>query len=278
MKMFHFGRNWKNYVMNVVDDKVVEEAKQSLLRYLPEEVYRGSRFLDIGCGSGLFSLSAYLLGCKEVVSFDIDKESIKALEILVNKFKDKYQFDFNRWSWFQGNILDDALVKELEKTKFDIVYSWGVLHHTGNMYKAIENAAKLVKKDGYFIIAIYNHAPSSPTWLKIKKFYNHHKLLQPLLELLYGSYAVLGYIVRRRTFKLRTERGMHVFYDAIDWIGGYPYEFACFDEIKSFVENLGFELIKAPTRLPCGKDKKAGFLGSLRKANTGCNEFVFRKL
>lgn len=278
MKMFRFGRNWKNYVSKIVDDKVVEEAKYSLLKYLSKEDYKGSTFLDVGYGSGLFSLSAYLLECKEVVSFDIDRESLEALEILVNRFKDKYKIDLTRWRWFQGNILDDNLVIELEKRGFDIVYSWGVLHHTGNMYKAIENTAKLVKKGGYLIIAIYNHAPSSPTWFKIKKFYNEHKLIQPLLELIYGSYAVLGYVFRRKTLNLRKERGMHVFYDAVDWIGGYPYEFACFDEIKAFVENLGFELIKAPTRLPCGKDKKAGFLGSLRKANTGCNEFIFRKL
>lgn len=278
MKIFHFGRNWKNYAKNVVDENVVEEAKQSLLRYLPEDIYRGSTFLDVGCGSGLFSLSAYLLGCKEVVSFDIDKESLEALEILVNKFKDKYKLDLTRWRWFQGNILDDSLVAELEKKKFDIVYSWGVLHHTGNMYKAIENTAKLVKEGGYLIIAIYNYAPSSPIWLRIKKFYNEHRLIQPLLELLYGSYVVMGYIVRKKTFKLRRERGMHVFYDAIDWIGGYPYEFACFDEIKNFVEALGFELIKAPTKLPCGKGKKVDLLSVLRAANTGCNEFVFKRI
>jgi hypothetical protein len=84
-------------------------------------------------------------------------------------------------------------------------------------------------------------------------------------------------MIRRRTFNLYTYRGMHVIYDAIDWICGYPYEFACFEELKDFVEKLGFRLIKSPTKLPCGRDEKVGLLGNLRTKNTGCNEFVFAR-
>ncbi|KUK09962.1 MAG: 3-demethylubiquinone-9 3-methyltransferase [Clostridia bacterium 41_269] len=172
--------------------------------------------------------------------------------------------------------MDEGLVEKLSG-KGDIVYSWGVLHHTGNMRKAIENTARLVKEKGYLIIAIYNHAPSSEFWLKVKKFYNDRPLLQPLLIALYGSFVVLGYMVKRRTFRLRRERGMHVFFDAIDWLGGLPYEFACFDEVKGFVENLGFKLIHAPTELPCGKGVRTSLLKNFRAAYTGCNEFVFRR-
>jgi len=280
MKMFWFGRNWKNYVRNVVNQKVLEEAKASLLRYVPENsekesFYKDKTFIDVGCGSGLFSLSALLLGAKEVISFDIQKESIEALELLKQKFQHLIPRDSN-WEYFIGDVLDENLVRKFEQ-KGDIVYSWGVLHHTGNMWKAIENASRLVKPGGFFIIAIYNHAPSSEAWQKIKRFYNDHPNLQPILGLLYGIYVCLGYMIRRRTFNLYRDRGMHVFYDAIDWIGGYPYEFACFEEVKDFVENLGFRLIKSPTKLPCGKDEKASLLGILRAKNTGCNEFVFKR-
>jgi len=278
--MFWFGRNWKNYVRKAVNEKVLDEAKKSLLTYVPENIeardfYQGKIFIDAGCGSGLFSLSALLLGSQKVISFDIQQESIEALELLKKKFQHLISQD-SYWEYFVGNILDDNLIKKLEQ-KGDIVYSWGVLHHTGNMWKAIENASKLVKTGGFFIIAIYNHAPSSEDWQKIKRFYNDHLYIQPVLGFIYGLYVCLGYMLRRKTLNLYRDRGMHVFYDAIDWIGGYPYEFACFEEVKDFVEKLGFKLIKSPTRLPCGKNEKSSLIDILLAKNTGNNEFVFKK-
>ena len=274
--MFKFGRNWKNYVKNLVNEKVLEEAKNSLLKYLPKEEYKGKIFLDVGCGSGLFSLSAALLGCKKVISFDIQKESLEALEILIKKFEYLLPSGYQeKWCWFHGDILDKNLVEKYKESS-DIVYSWGVLHHTGNMWQAIKNTTMLVKPGGFLILAIYNHAPSSNAWKKIKAFYNNHPFLQPILGLGYAALITILYILKRRTFHLYRERGMHIFYDAIDWIGGYPYEYACFEDVKSFVENLGFKLIKAPTKLPCGKSQKVGLIGILRTANIGNNEFVFQ--
>ena len=279
--MFQFGRNWKNYAKKVVTEKVIEEAKYSLLRYIPENMnkeqfFKNKTFIDVGCGSGLFSLSALILGAKKVISFDIQEESIEALKIIKSRFK--YLIPDNIiWDYFVGDILDKNLVEKLENTG-DIVYSWGVLHHTGNMWKAIENTCRLVKPKSFLIIAIYNHASSSPVWLKIKKFYNKHPKLQPLLGSLYGIYVSLGFMIRQKTFNLYRDRGMHVFYDAIDWIGGYPYEYACFEEVKDFVEKLGFKLVKSPRKLPCEKNQKSNLLNMFRTKNTGNNEFVFQRL
>ena len=168
----------------------------------------------------------------------------------------------------------------LEKFKYkgDIVYSWGVLHHTGNMWKAIENLTKLVSNNGYLTISIYNHTNTSFAWKKIKEFYNQQVFLRPLLEIIYGIFVCIGYSLKRKTLNLYRERGMHVFYDAIDWLGGYPYEFAWFDEVKNYVEKFGFKLISSPRRLPCDKTQTENVLKILRAANTGCNEFVFKKL
>ena len=201
MKTFSFGRNWKNFVKNTVNLQVVEEAKQSLLRYLPEEFYKNKTFIDVGCGSGLFSLSAILLGANKVISFDIDPESVEATKLLKKKFANLIPSNVD-WEIFTGNTLDKNLVNKLAE-QGDIVYSWGVLHHTGDMYNAIKNTTKLVKKDGFLIIAIYNYAPSSNFWLKIKEFYNSHTWLQPILNIIYGTFVSLGYMLKKRTLNLR---------------------------------------------------------------------------
>lgn len=272
---FSFGKNWKNYVSKAVDEKSIEISKKSLLEYLPESEFRGKTFIDIGCGSGVFSLAAMLIGCKKVISFDLDVFSMEATKLLRERFYGIIPKGA-KWETFQGSIVEDITVASLRDSG-DIVYSWGVLHHTGNMWKAIENSLKLVKDNGCFVVSIYNHASSSRFWKKVKQFYNGHPLLQPLFIAICAVPGSLLSMMKNKNWSLKRKRGMHVFYDVIDWLGGYPYEFACFDDVKAFVEKRGFELIKAPTMLPCEKNKKASLFDIITARNTACNEFVFRK-
>ena len=162
---FSFGRNWMDYVNNFLDEKQIDIVTKSFLRYLPEDEYRGKVFVDIGCGSGVCSLSALRLGCKKVISFDVDKYSVKATKMARDKFSSLLT-ESVQWEIFQGSILDGNLVDDF-KNQGDIVYSWGVLHHTGKMYEAIRKAGQLVKPKGYLMLAIYNRAPSSNFWLRI---------------------------------------------------------------------------------------------------------------
>ena len=265
---FSFGRNWKNYVRHSADEKALLDAVSSLKEFGTE--IAGRTFMDIGCGSGLFSLAALEMGAARVISFDADPNSVDASLLLREKFRAKHP----NWDISHGSILDEELVKELEGGG-DVVYSWGVLHHTGAMYQAVRNAARLVKDGGTFIIAIYNHGPGSRFWEKVKIFYNRFPALAPLVLAAYLlTFGLYTAVRRSRTdpSALR-ERGMNLYYNAVDWLGGYPYEYACFEEIKAFVEKLGFELTLAPTILPCGRSERPSF----RLSNTGCNEFVFVK-
>lgn len=279
---FSFGKNWLDYVDNFLDDKKITIAKDSLLKYLPQVEYKDKTFIDVGCGSGIFSLSAFQLGCKKVISFDIDPYSVEATKAVRERFTSAPASN-SAWNIFQGDILDGSLVDKL-RNQGDVAYAWGVLHHTGDMKQAITNTAQLVKPNGYLILAIYNRAPSSDFWLKVKQFYNARSALikEIMVSALFCyiiSLRLLGNIKRkilkRKKRSLFTvERGMSVFYDVKDWLGGYPYEYASSEEIQGFVEKLGFILLAAPTKLPAlPKTNRNRFT----LVHTGNNEFVFRK-
>ena len=158
--------------------------------------------------------------------------------------------------------------------KFDIVYSWGVLHHTGEMWKGLENASLAVKTGGKLFIAIYNDTGSqAERWHWIKKTYCR------LPQFLKSPFAVaaifpdeakrfINFTLKGNPFNYigywknyRNERGMNRWHDIIDWVGGFPYEVATPDEIFDFYKAKGYILQKI----------KTGGVG------LGCNEFVFEK-
>lgn len=263
---FEFGDNWRRF-LSVLNEERIVEAERSLRSMLGVEDLHGRTFLDIGCGSGLFSLAAVRLGAERVHSLDFDAASVGcALEL-----RRRYGADA-AWTIEQGSVLDDDYVAGLGS--FDIVYSWGVLHHTGDMARALANAARPVGEGGRLFISIYNdQGARSRVWRTIKRRYNAvpPRLQRPYAaavmaprELLSLGYATArlhpGDYVRSWTQYRRT-RGMSRWHDIVDWVGGYPFEVARPEEIFAFYRDRGFELERLRT---CG--------GGL-----GCNEFVFAR-
>lgn len=145
---FKFGANWGRF-LTVLDDQRIKKAKESLKEMLQVESLAGKRFLDVGSGSGLFSLTARMLG-GVVYSFDYDHQSV----LCTQELKRLYFLDDNEWTVEEGSVLDRDYLSRL--CQFDVVYSWGVLHHTGAMWQALENVAPLVSEGGQLFIAIYN--------------------------------------------------------------------------------------------------------------------------
>ncbi|MEE9377067.1 MAG: methyltransferase domain-containing protein [Candidatus Lokiarchaeia archaeon] len=240
---FSFGKNWKKYLNSLTIEKI-QIAKQSLKDFLGN--IKGKTCVDIGSGSGLFSYSMYTLGAKEVTSIDIDLFSVQCANYLKSKVKSP-----ERWNIYQGSILDKKFVSQF--SKYDIVYSWGVLHHTGNMWEAIKNAASLVNDNGIFFLAIYNKTRSSRFWLKVKKIYNlSPKIGKKLMNFLLFSvmYFILPLLsLKNPLIKLKNykkNRGMDPMTDVRDWLGGYPFEVATFKEIVTFLNRIdqNFKLIK----------------------------------
>jgi 2-polyprenyl-6-hydroxyphenyl methylase/3-demethylubiquinone-9 3-methyltransferase len=262
---FEFGKNWSRF-LSVLNEERIEDAQSSLKKMLEVEDLRGMSFLDIGSGSGLFSLAARRLGAR-VHSLDYDPHSVACTAEL----RRRYFPDDPAWRVEEGSALDAAYISSLGL--FDVVYSWGVLHHTGQMWKALENAQLPVAPGGKLFIAIYNDTGSQAArWKWIKRTYNElPRFLRTPFALAVSApdeakralRAVLarrpGEYVRSWTQYDKGGRGMNHWHDIIDWVGGHPYEVAMPEEIFEFYKARGFTL----ARLRCGD------------VGLGCNEFVF---
>lgn len=261
--VFAFGENWQRFLRDLDDDRI-DKAEKSLVEMLEHESLAGQRFLDIGSGSGLFSLVARRLGAT-VRSFDVDPDSVACAKAL----RDRYRHDDRDWEITAGSALDTEFLGTLGR--WDIVYSWGVLHHTGAMWQALENVDALVAENGLLFIAIYNHQ-GGPTrrWTWIKKTYVR---LPPYLRFLvlwpcfvrmwakaFLRDLLLGHPVRAWREYSR-ERGMSPWRDVVDWVGGYPFEASTPEDIFEFYKKKGYVLRKLRTR-----------------NGHGCNEFVFQKI
>jgi 2-polyprenyl-3-methyl-5-hydroxy-6-metoxy-1,4-benzoquinol methylase len=239
---FGFGRNWQDYVAEHLTPERERIARDSV-RDLVGEDLTGRSFLDVGSGSGLFSLAAHELGAAPIVSVDVDPDSVASTRALRERAGAP-----DSWTVRPGSILDDQLVAELEPA--DVVYSWGVLHHTGDMWTAIANTMRLVKPGGRVVIAIYNDAHAKRfvgprQWVTIKRQYNRAPApLKRVMEALYVVWDGLTVLRRhenpiKRIRNYRRDRGMEYYTDVKDWLGGYPYDYANAGEIVAFGEKHG---------------------------------------
>jgi SAM-dependent methyltransferase len=245
---FGFGKNWAEFVDAHFSEDRIEEAQKHLLRFLRLDDLAGKTFLDIGCGSGLHSLAALRAGAVRIVSFDYDSDSVAT-----TKHLRAFAGEPAHWSVLQGSVLDPVFMQSLEPA--DIVYSWGVLHHTGDLWRAVENAAIPMRADGVFYIALYSSDvyldPPPEYWLDLKRRYNRAgPWMKRWMEWKYAWRESIYPDLKnfRNPFKLilgyAASRGMSYWTDVRDWLGGYPMEFAGNEETKIFGhDRLGLELI-----------------------------------
>lgn len=258
-RRFAFGRNWKRFARTVGEEQV-REAVRSLQGMLEAETLAGRTFLDMGSGSGLFSLAAARLGADRIHSIDYDPESVECTEALKRRFLPVCA----RWTIERGSVLNRAYLDGLGE--WDVVYSWGVLHHTGAMWEALGNVGGRVAPAGLLFVSIYNDQGwQSKFWTAIKRFYNRGRMSRSVVLSsflpAFAAGAFLRDVLRGKNPLARyggAERGMAAVPDWIDWLGGYPFEVATPGEIVEFFRCRGFELRRLKT------------VGG----RMGCNEFV----
>jgi 2-polyprenyl-6-hydroxyphenyl methylase/3-demethylubiquinone-9 3-methyltransferase len=264
---FPFGENWRRF-LSVLNDERISQARSSLESLLGVDSLAGKSFLDVGCGSGLFSLAALKLGAR-VRSFDYDPQSVACAVELRARFGGEAN-----WTIERGSALDESYLSSLGQ--FEFVYSWGVLHHTGDMWRALSNMPRLVAPGGHLVLSIYNdQGVWSRVWREVKRTYNR---VPPTLRVPYAIAAMVPHELRSIVVPLaklrfadlwnrwaeygqQSGRGMSKWHDLIDWVGGYPFEVAKPEDLFEFYRARGFELRHLRT---C-----AGELG--------CNEFRFQK-
>jgi 2-polyprenyl-3-methyl-5-hydroxy-6-metoxy-1,4-benzoquinol methylase len=265
---FQFGDNWRKLV-KIITPQRVRLAEQSLRTMLDTESLARRRFLDIGCGSGMFSLAARSLGAT-VHSFDYDPSSVACTQ----EVKSRFLPDDGNWTIEEGSVLDVRFMRGLGT--FDVVYSWGVLHHTGDLWRSLELAGEACAPGGSLFIAIYNdQGGASRRWRAVKRAYNRlPKFVRPAFVLavmapLEAKWFMLSllkgrpqdYIDSWTGYSSQSRRGMSRWIDMVDWVGGYPFEVAKPEAIIDYYLKRGFTLLRLTT---CG----GGY---------GCNEYVFRK-
>jgi SAM-dependent methyltransferase len=261
---FSFGENWLGY-LSQVDAQAKTEAEKGLLKLFPREALAGARFLDIGCGSGLHSLAALRLGATDLTAIDIDANSVKATTRLLEDAPPSVGKDIRLLSIFDAE--PEAL------GLFDIVYSWGVLHHSGAMWEAVERASRFVRPGGLFGLALYEKCPSCGFWTAEKKLYSRSPaLVQKAIRGVYKGafYAALLATGKWSATYIRTyksTRGMSFHHDIHDWLGGYPYESAKVEEVRTRLRDWGFEIVRLFSPKP-----RLGLFG------TGCAEFTLRRI
>lgn len=263
---FAFGKNWIDYARKI-DEARIDQAIADLKRLSGRDRMDGMSFLDIGCGSGLHSLAAIRLGATRVVGVDIDADSIAASRSTLARFAPDAVARFEQVSIFDMNTETYG--------GYDLVYSWGVLHHTGDMYRALTAAAALVKPGGILMIALYRRTVFCNLWRMIKRWYSSASpQSQKRAREAYVWLVRLAFRIKGRDFaeyvnNYGKNRGMDYYNDVHDWMGGFPYESISSEQCHIFFKDRGFqverEFVRSPGQLPLG------LLGS------GCDEYTFAR-
>jgi cyclopropane fatty-acyl-phospholipid synthase-like methyltransferase len=262
---FAFGDNWASYA-KLVGEEQIERARQGLLKLLPAGSFGGRSLLDIGCGSGLHALAAARLGVRHVLAIDLDQKSVATTEALLARHAGSVP-----WTVRRADVFD---LDPKRHGRYDIVYSWGVLHHTGDVAEALGKAAALVAPGGHFAFALYRPTRLDRPWVAEKRWYaKASPRAQRLARAIYVGLLRARLALTGQSYKTHVEayraRGMDFGHDVHDWLGGYPYQTIGAAEVEALMTRLGLQRVRE-----FAVSRSATPLGVF---GSGCDEYVYRR-
>jgi SAM-dependent methyltransferase len=260
---FAFGQNWASYA-GIIDDARIVEAGRGLVRLLGENGLAGKSFLDIGCGSGLHAVAAARLGASRIVAVDLDPVAIETARAVLRHHAPSSASEVRQLSVF--DLAPETF------GRFDVVYSWGVLHHTGAMHEALQRAVQVMAPGGLFAFALYHRTRMCGLWRHEKRWYaSASPPVQRAARAVYIALLRLRFLLTGGDFhsfvaNYQGQRGMEFGHNVHDWMGGYPYESILAAEVEALMRRLGLVHVRSVV-----SPLTTGFFGS------GCDEYVYRR-
>jgi 2-polyprenyl-6-hydroxyphenyl methylase/3-demethylubiquinone-9 3-methyltransferase len=212
----------------------------------------------------LHAVAAARLGAARIVAVDLDPVAVETARAVLRQHAPQIPFDFRQSSVFE-------LAPETSGA-FDVVYSWGVLHHTGAMHEALQRAAQAVAPGGHFAFALYHRTRMCGFWRREKRWYaaaspRAQRAARAIyIALLRLRIGLGGGDFRAYVANYHSQRGMEFGHDVHDWMGGYPYESISAPEVEAFMRRIGFAHVRSFT-----SPLTIGLFGS------GCDEYVYRR-
>jgi len=184
----------------------------------PANWFSGKKIIDVGCGIGRFSYGLLSLGA-EVTACDQSSWALQRTQELckgVGKSFSTQQIDLLTWK---------------EEGQYDMAFCFGVVHHTGNTYLAMQNVANKVKLGGKIFFMIYGF-PETPSDFQI-----------------INQYRELRYTLRNFSFEERKQYLLEKFgadkaHGWFDQASPRINDLLPFGEINEFLLNLGFTNIR----------------------------------
>ena len=140
-----FGNLWQTRFDNFSLDQ--KNFLKRLLKKLNFDTFqlKNKKVLDMGCGSGRFSVAFARLGAKKVYGVDLGDQGIR----IGNKLSKK--FNLKNLTFKKSSVLS----LPFKNNYFDFVFCKGVLHHTGNLKKALNEFVRVINGNGYGYLYLY---------------------------------------------------------------------------------------------------------------------------